>query len=139
MFLTYDEYLVMGGALDRAAFTANERKARAYINLATHNRIRDETPVRECVRNAVFDLIGLLAQEANSVEGAGSGVSSKSNDSVSVTYADWKTINAYWQSRKRELLVEYLADETVTRVVDGVEIPVPLLYGGVEYDGGDAI
>ena len=82
MFLTYDDYVSMGGTLDRAAFTANERKARAYINLTTHNRIRDETPVRECVRNAVFDLIGLLVQEVDSVNGAASGVSSKSNDGV---------------------------------------------------------
>ena len=107
------------------------RRARAYINLMTHNRIKDENPVRECVKSATYDLIEVLSQEADNANNAVTGVSSKSNDGVSVTYANWTTVNRYWNTRKRKLLVEYLADETVT--ING-EL-VPLLYGGVEYDG----
>lgn len=133
MFLTYEQYVEMGGTLDEAAFNTNERRARAYINLMTHNRIKDEIPVRECVKNAVYDLIEVLSQEADNANNAVAGVSRKSNDGVSVTYANWTTVNRYWNTRKRKLLVEYLADETVT--ING-EL-VPLLYGGVEYDGSD--
>lgn len=135
MFLTYEQYTQMGGALDEAAFTTNERRARATINLMTHNRIKDEDPVRECVMHAAFDLIEMLAKEADNANNAVTGVSSKSNDGVSVTYANWTVVNRYWKTRKRELLVEYLADETV--MIDGE--PVPLLYGGVEYDGSDVM
>ena len=134
MFLTYDDYVSMGGTLDSTAFGVQERKASAYVNLLTHNRIKDETPVRQCVKNAVFDLIDVFYQESANANNAVTGVSSKSNDGVSVTYANWSTVNRYWKTRKRELLVEYLADETVT--IDGET--VPLLYGGVEYDGRDA-
>mgnify|MGYP003571342222 CR=1 FL=1 len=133
MFLTYEQYVEMGGTLDEAAFNTNERRARGYINLMTHNRIKDETPVRECVKNAVYDLIDTLSQETDNASSAVTGVSSKSNDGVSVTYANWTTVSQYWKTRKRELMVEYLADETV--VING-DI-VPLLYGGVEYDGSD--
>lgn len=134
MFLTYEQYVNMGGTLTEADFTTYERKARACINLATHNRVRDEDPVREAVKNAAYDLIVVFAQEAENSSNAVTGVSSKSNDGVSVTYANWTTVNRYWKTRRRELLAEYLADETVT--IDGHI--VPLLYGGVEYDGGDA-
>ena len=133
MFLTYEQYVNMGGTLTEADFATYERKARACINLATHNRVRDEDPVREAVKNAAYDLIGVFAQEAENSNNAVTGVSSKSNDGVSVTYANWTIVNRYWKTRKRELLVEYLADETV--MIDGHI--VPLLYGGVEYDGGD--
>ena len=134
MFLTYEQYVEMGGTLTEADFTTYERKARACINLATHNRVRDEAPVREAVKNAAYDLIGVFAQEAENVSNGMTGVSSKSNDGVSVTYANWTTVSRYWKTRKRELLAEHLADETVT--IDGHI--VPLLYGGVEYDGGEA-
>ena len=135
MFLTYEAYVDMGGTLDEAAFTVQERRARAYVNLMTHNRVRDETPVRESVKDSVFDLIGLLVQESENAGSAAMGVSSKSNDGVSVTYANWTTVKQYWQDRRHGLLVEYLADETVKI---GGHI-VPLLYGGVEYDGGEVV
>lgn len=134
MFLTYDDYVSMGGTLDSTAFGVQERKASAYVNLMTHNRIKDETPVRQCVKSAVFDLIDVLHQESENANNAVTGVSSKSNDGVSVTYANWTTVSRYWKRRKHDLMVTYLADETVK--IDGKL--VPLLYGGVEYDGGDA-
>ena len=134
MFLTYAEYQAMGGKLTATEFPDLERKACAYINLMTHNRIKDESPVRESVQFATYDLIELINQESANANNAVTGMSSQRNDGVSVTYANWTTVNRYWKTRRRETLVEYLADETVT--ING-EI-VPLLYGGVEYDGGDA-
>ena len=134
MFLTYEEYLDMGGTLEEVSFVEKERKARSYINLMTHDRIKDEDPARESVKYAVYDLIDLMIQEAANANNAVTGLSSKSNDGVSVTYANWTTVNRYWKTRRRELLAEYLADETV--IIDGET--VPLLYGGVEYDGRNA-
>lgn len=132
MFLTYDEYDSMDGTVPEEEFEVYERRARALINATTHNRIRDENPVRACVKNLTFDLVNLMAQEAANANNAVTGMSSQHNDGVSVTYANWTTVNRYWKTRRRETLVEYLADETVT--IDGET--VPLLYGGVEYDGG---
>ena len=133
MFLTYAEYAAMGGTIKESEFHAWERKASGYINLMTHNRIKDESPVRENVKYAAFDLIDLLVKESANTNNAETGLSSQRNDGVSVTYANWNTVNRYWKNRRKELLAAYLGDETV--IIAGEM--VPLLYGGVEYDGGD--
>lgn len=130
MFLTYDAYKAMGGTLDEATFTQQERKARAFINLCTHQRIANEDPVRQSVQNATFDLIGLQMQEAANDTNVMLGVTSSSNDGVSVHYQNWATMREMWKRRKMDVLVEYLMDEYV--VVNG-EV-VTLLYRGVEYD-----
>lgn len=130
MFLTFDEYAERGGTLDADTFAALERRASALLNLATHNRVKGETPARESVKSAVFALVQALAREAASADSISIGVSSISNDGMKVTYANRASIERYWKARAREVLAEYLADETV--MIDGHI--TPLLYGGIEYD-----
>lgn len=129
MYLEYDEYKTMGGQMEQLEFERYEYKARRYIDAQTHNRIRDEVPVRECVRRAVFELISLLESKSKTDANAAAGVSSSRNDGLSVTYASSNSVNRYWQQRQRRTLCEYLIDEVDSR-------GVPLLYAGVEYDGG---
>ena len=142
MFLTYEQYVEMGGTLAEADFGVLERRARGYINLVTHNRIAGETAedgtVRKNVEYAMFDLIGLQQREDESAQAGADGIASMSNDGVSVSYADWRTAKAQRADRKNDVLVLYLADETVTIRKNGAEILLPILYGGVEYDGGSA-
>lgn len=127
MYLTYEEYIQMGGTISSAAFVRFEYKARAYIDRITHNRIRDETPVRESVKHAMFDVIELCSQRETMDAGSTSvGITSKSNDGVSVTYADAVSAKRQWSERFGRVAVEFLADE--------VKNGVPLLYGGVQFD-----
>lgn len=127
MFLTFNDYSNMGGDMDLDEFNRFEYKARAFINQTTHNRIRDETPVRECVQKAMFELIDLLKSKSAAEDSGSTGVSSKTNDGVSVTYASGESVDQYWKRKTNSVLVEYLADEVDSR-------GIPLLYGGVEYD-----
>lgn len=132
MYLTFEEYTQRGGTLDEAAYTPLEQRAEMLLNLTTHNRVKAESPTRESVKGAIFALVYTLAQEAANADNAKIGVSSISNDGVSVTYANRASIDRYWKARARDVLAGYLADEIV--LIDGHA--VPLLYAGVEYDGG---
>lgn len=65
MYLTYPEYLQMGGTLDNAAFLIAERKAEYLINAQaggqTGARLVELTVLPQPVKACVFDLITLSA------------------------------------------------------------------------------
>lgn len=127
MFLTHNKYTEMGGTLDAYSFIDEERKAEAYINMLTHNRVKAEEPARESVKNAVFYLIRLQSAEQIAV----SGITEKTNDEISVKYSDGDALQRQIADAKRRTVFEWLQGETVNikgRVV-------PLLYAGVEFDG----
>ena len=130
MFLTYEEFLAYGGSTDvtLAEFTRTERKAEAFIDGITHRRVKDETPVRECVKLCAFELTQLELGYAKADAGnpAEIGISSQSNDGVSVTYGSRADVEKSRCNRRKDIACEYLAWE--------FKGDVPLLYAGVEYD-----
>ena len=87
MYLTYDEYEDMGGGMDAALFPRFEAKARKRIDAMTFGRVRRDNPVRECVKNCMFELIQAMHEDETNVGFSGREISSMSNDGVSVTYA----------------------------------------------------
>lgn len=126
MFLTYEEFLGYGGdaTVTAAQFGTMEHRAEAYLNLTTHNRVKDETPVRESVKLCAFYLTQLEFgyAKADAANSAGNGVSSQSNDGVSITYMSHTDTEKARCNERKAYACEYLADE----VKDGV----PLLYAG---------
>lgn len=121
MYLEYADYQNMGGDenMEESAFYRLEMRARKLIDRATHDRLLDEYPMRECVRLLMFDLIGEMRQMDAS---RGQVAQSMSNDGVSITYAAAKN-GAY--ERSMQLIGEYLFGETTAS-------GVPLLYAGVD-------
>ena len=96
MYLTYDDYQNMGGTLDETTFESLEFEASAYIDYVTFNRLENETVIPEKVQRCVYYIIGLLEQKLNAMQsvpvnggnsqGGGLGITSQSNDGVSVSY-----------------------------------------------------
>ena len=86
MYLTYDEYMQMGGNIDAALFPRFEAKARKRIDALTFGRLIDESPVRESVRMCMFELIQAMYEDEALAGASGRDVSAASNDGVSVTY-----------------------------------------------------
>jgi hypothetical protein len=129
VYLTYDEYLNMGGSVhDEATYVRLEAKARANLDALTHARLRGETPVRECVKLCMFDLVDALNRESvfAAHEANVGNIASASNDGVSVTYKNRADIERDTKRAMKSAIYLYLADEH--------KGGVPLLYGGVEYD-----
>ena len=95
MYLTYDEYTDMGGALDTTQFNNFEFEAEAVINWYTFNRLKHDTTIPPEVKRLMFYLISIAEQRAflltNSISGANGNVpataiESQSNDGVSIKY-----------------------------------------------------
>ena len=95
MYLTYDEYLNMGGTLEEIPFTDFEFQAEAQINYATFSRLKTDNTFPSEVKRLTKYLIDLFEKKAAAISlgkgsssSAGSGVyiTSQSNDGVSVSY-----------------------------------------------------
>lgn len=117
-YLTYEQYLQMGGALEEAAFAPLQARAQACIDALTHRRMAGETSARPCATRAAFALVeAMRAQE----EHAGRCVATMANDGLSVTYADGGEPSAIYA----RIVREHLSGQTTPQ---GVSV----LYAGVD-------
>lgn len=115
MYLTYDEYLTMGGDLDVAAFNNAEWQAEAQIDELTMRRLR-KSIITERVKRTVFALI-VLNQKIEQEQ-----VASYSNDGVSISVS----------THTREENARRVAALINTSLAGEVDITgTPLLYCGV--------
>ena len=92
MYLTYEEYLRMGGTLDEIPFTKLEFQAEAQINYATFGRLKGDTVIPKEVQRLTHYLIDLMEKKYAAFSlGKGSTdadtyITSQSNDGVSISY-----------------------------------------------------
>lgn len=122
MYLDYSEYQNMGGTLDETAFNDLEFAAECKVNWYTFNRLKKETQYPEELSRCMFRLIKLIQEQqaASAIDGQGdesssssvAGVSSMSNDGVSISYNVLSASDAVEQASKQmeQCIKEYLAD-----------------------------
>lgn len=93
MYLSYTEYVEMGGTLDTAAFALLSIEAESLINYVTFDRLVNDETVPDRVKQAMFALIDLADKKQQAMvlgksnDSAGANITSQSNDGVSVTYS----------------------------------------------------
>lgn len=124
MYLSYDDYLEYGGRIsDESEYVRLAFRADRIIDRITRKRVCSESPVRECVKRLAYEIIegADLASEAT----AAAGISSTSNDGVSVSYASGSQNSDSISAHAAALASVYLADEVDQ---DGV----CLLYAGCQ-------
>ena len=117
MYLTYEEYLNMGGALDEAAFDNYLIDAEMLIDWYTFNRLENETVIPEKVKKCVYKLISLADMKSKAfvlgreVNGEGNAsVASQSNDGVSISYNTISASQAFdlLKSESENIIKQYL-------------------------------
>ena len=97
MYITYDEYLDLGGTLDETAFDDIAYDAQCIIDWWTFNRLQNETAYPTAVKRCMYKLIQLLYSQQTIIDVAvphtttnettvTAAISSESNDGVSTTY-----------------------------------------------------
>ena len=123
MYIDLSYYLANGGtAMDDAAFTRNEFRARKIVDRLTQGRVKAMETVPEAVKRLMVELVTLEStQGAATLENQ--PVTSFSNDGYSETYAQPMTAETV-KGIEMDLVVDYLADETDDH-------GTPLLYLGV--------
>ena len=123
MYLTYVEYQNMGGALDEATFNDLEFEASCKIDWWTFNRLKGEAEYPEALKRCMYKIILLIQQQmqASALDGGGSGegsttstagISSMSNDGVSISYNVISASQAVELASKQigECISQYLSD-----------------------------
>lgn len=121
MYVTYEEYRTeVCGTLTPEVFTRLAYRAQKAIDAATFGRVAAENPVRESVRQLMFELVMVYASADN---GKGGALSSVSNDGVSESYT--RLTQTEMQQRENELILMYLSGETAAE-------GTPLLYRGCD-------
>lgn len=151
MYLTFADYVNMGGTLDETTFNAFEFEAECIIDWYTFNRLHDETEYPDRLGKCMFALIRLAKLKADAMQlgsttttttdpsgttttTTSAAISSQSNDGVSVSY---NTINA---SNIYMLLSPYKRGGevwmTVEMYLNGVinSLGKKLLYRGIYED-----
>lgn len=121
-YLTYEEYLNMGGTLDKTAFERFSYRAKGIIDNATHNRITGE--IKEEIKNCFIAVVDYLSTN----ERRGAEVTSRSQSAGNVSESESYSVLTL-DDKKAELeqiILDYLGS-----VED--EHGRPILYRGAQY------
>lgn len=125
-FLTYDEYVTLGGKLNEMPFNILEFKARQIINLETQNRLIGLDEQRDEVKACIFQLVDTIDKHESQMQSK--NVTSENTLGYSVSYAnvgtDTLTIN---DKEVEDIVYTWLIN---CRMENGT----PYLYRGVIYD-----
>lgn len=141
MYLTYDEYVNMGGqTLQETTFSDIEFEAESYVNWYTFDRLVDETEIPERVKKCMYHIIRLLLTQMDLADDAGGSgdinvsqtsgqIASQSNDGVSISYNVISAKDAIEMAKKD-------VDNTIKRYLQGTmnSLGRKLLYRGIYPD-----
>ena len=114
-YLTYDEYRLMGGTLDRMPFSLLEFESRRRIDKRTQNRLKDvETKdipqeVKLCI-NKLINVISEYNNTSKTVSETGN-IASENTDGYSVSYVNASQVGDLFSSKEDEItkiIREYL-------------------------------
>lgn len=123
-YLTYDEYLQLGGTLDETPFNILELEARKNIDKYTFGRLQNLEEQCNEVKICEYRLINALNAYAIS-ENQNKGVLSENTDGYSVSYGQASENTSMAKiSETRGIIKTYLAE---CKLEDGT----PYLYVGV--------
>ena len=123
-YLTYQEYLALGGTLDEMPFNLLEFDARKRIDKRTFGRLVDKGQEYQEVKLCVYNMITTL-NSYSSYDTQNKAISSESTDGYSISYGTpQKSTTEAKNSELEDIMNSYLANI----VIDNV----PVLYRGAD-------
>lgn len=125
-YLSYDEYLSLGGTLDEVPFNELEYECRRIIDSKTQNRLKAVDEIPEEVKMLENKMIQNIQGYYNSLEKAQSGLQSENTDGYSVTYISGSQISQLVEGNK-----DVLEDLVSTYLYGVIVNNEHLLYCGV--------
>ena len=127
-YLTYEEFMTLGGTISKMPFNILEFETRNRINNRTQNRINNMKDKPQEVKLCVNAMINTLSQYiADSSKDINKNVASESIDGYSVSYITGSQVQEAIKSKRSELediMQTYLGN---VKTSDGI----PVLYLGV--------
>ncbi len=102
-YLSYDEYLDLGGTLQEVPFNELEYECRRIIDSKTQNRLKKIHEIPQEVKMLENKMIQDLYGYYNSLQKAQSGIESENTDGYSVTYISGNQINQLVAAKANDL------------------------------------
>ena len=123
-YLTYQEYLALGGTLEEMPFNLLEFNARKKIDERTFGRLVDKGQEYKEVKLCIYNMI-ITLNSYSSYDTQNKAISSESTDGYSISYGTpQKSITEAKDSELEDIMNSYLANI----VIDNV----PVLYRGAD-------
>ena len=123
-YLTYQEYLALGGTLDEMPFNLLEFNARMKIDERTFGRLVDKGQEYQEVKLCVYNMITTL-NSYSSYDTQNKAISSESTDGYSISYGTpQKSVIEAKNSELENIMNSYLANVIINNV--------PVLYRGAD-------
>ena len=123
-YLTYQEYLALGGTLDEMPFNLLEFNARKKIDERTFGRLVDKGQEYQEVKLCVYNMITTL-NSYSSYDTQNKAISSESTDGYSISYGTpQKSVTEAKNSELEDVINTYLSN----LIVDDVSV----LYRGAD-------
>lgn len=110
-YLSYEEYMELGGTLDEVPFNELEYECRRIIDRRTQNRLKNADEIPHEVKMLENKMIQTLQGYYISLNKAQSGVASENTDGYSVSYISSNQISQLIQGKidvLQDLISEYL-------------------------------
>ena len=125
-YLSYEEYVLLGGTLDEVPFNELEYECRRIIDSRTQNRLKNADEIPQEVKLLENKMIQTLQGYYVSLEKAQSGISSENTDGYSVSYISSNQISQLIEGK-----IDVLQDLVSTYLFGVIVNNEHLLYCGV--------
>lgn len=125
-YLSYEEYMELGGTLEEVPFNELEYECRRIIDSRTQNRLKNADKIPEEVKMLENKMIQTLQGYYVSLEKAQSGVASENTDGYSVSYISSNQISQLIEGK-----IDVLQDLVSTYLFGVIVNNEHLLYCGV--------
>ena len=125
-YLTYEEYMVLGGTLEEVPFNELEYECRRIIDSRTQNRLINAEEIPQEVKMLENKMIQTLQGYYVSLNKAQSGVASENTDGYSVSYISSNQISQLIEGK-----TDVLQDLVSTYLFGVIVNNEHLLYCGV--------
>ena len=125
-YLSYEEYMELGGTLDEVPFNELEYECRRIIDSRTQNRLKNADEIPQEVKMLENKMIQTLQGYYVSLNKAQSGVASENTDGYSVSYISSNQISQLIEGK-----IDVLQDLVSTYLFGVIVNNEHLLYCGV--------
>ena len=126
-YLTYQEYISLGGTLDQLPFNILEFEARKKVDERTRARLKDVNNIPEEVKMCMFKLINSIQSYSSNNKIGGKNIASETTDGYTVSYVTGSNIQELVKAKDIEL--DDIIDTYLTWVIVNGE---HIIYLGVE-------
>lgn len=125
-YLSYEEYMELGGTLEEVPFNELEYECRRIIDSRTQNRLKNADEIPEEVKMLENKMIQTLQGYYVSLNKAQSGIASENTDGYSVSYISSNQISQLIEGK-----IDVLQDLVSTYLFGVIVNNEHLLYCGV--------